>query len=166
MAPRGPAPRAGGGPVALSTELLEELLLPAPPPKEEAPPAAGPLRFTLNGAAVVAAPGELEDPGASLAAFVRARGLTGTKVCCDEGGCGACTVLLREAGGSAPFRAVNACLTPVGSLHGREVVTAEGLGGGSLPLSKVQAALAAGNGVQVRDMRSLVCVLLCESAED
>ena len=49
-------------------------------------------------------------------------GLTGTKQGCDyEGECGACTVLLDG-------HAVRACLTPIGKVANRSVMTVEGLG--------------------------------------
>ena len=49
-------------------------------------------------------------------------GLTGTKQGCDhEGECGACTVLLDG-------EPVRSCLTPVGKVAGRRVMTVEGLG--------------------------------------
>jgi len=51
--------------------------------------------------------------------------LTGTKVGCDAGDCGACTVLLDG-------RPVCACLTPVAQVAGRDVVTVEGLAKGTL----------------------------------
>jgi CO/xanthine dehydrogenase Mo-binding subunit/aerobic-type carbon monoxide dehydrogenase small subunit (CoxS/CutS family) len=47
-------------------------------------------------------------------------GLTGTKVGCDAGDCGACTVLLDD-------KPVNACMVPIGRLNGHSVVTIEGL---------------------------------------
>ena len=58
--------------------------------------------------------------------------LTGTKVGCNAGDCGACTVLLDGA-------QVCACLIPAGQVEGREVTTVEGLAG-EAPLSKIQDA--------------------------
>jgi aldehyde oxidoreductase len=47
-------------------------------------------------------------------------GLTATKIGCNAGDCGACTVLLDG-------QQVCACLVPLGQVEGRDVVTAEGL---------------------------------------
>jgi carbon-monoxide dehydrogenase small subunit len=60
----------------------------------------------------------------SLLEVLRDRlGLTGTKECCAEGECGACTVLLNG-------RAVNACLVLAVECDGEAVQTIEGLGTG------------------------------------
>jgi hypothetical protein len=54
-------------------------------------------------------------------------GLTGTKLGCGEGGCGACTVMLSHyEGGKVVHRAVNACLCPLYAIEGMHVVTVEG----------------------------------------
>lgn len=73
------------------------------------------IRFSLNGALVeVDAP-----PTERLSETLRERlGKTGTKVGCDAGDCGACTVLLDGA-------AVCACLTPAARVSGRLVTTIE-----------------------------------------
>jgi aldehyde oxidoreductase len=83
--------------------------------------AAGTVRvgFTLNGRAVSVA----VDPMRRLSAVLRdTLGLTGTKVGCDAGDCGACTVLLDG-------EAICACMVQAGRLEGVTVETVEGLGG-------------------------------------
>ena len=58
-------------------------------------------------------------------------GLTGTKETCSEGDCGACTVALGElADELLVYRAVNSCILPAARLHGRHVITVEGLAAG------------------------------------
>jgi aerobic-type carbon monoxide dehydrogenase small subunit (CoxS/CutS family) len=60
--------------------------------------------------------------GTSLAHVLREQlGLTGTKVACNEGHCGACTVQLDGV-------PILSCLTLVHTVEGREVTTIEGLG--------------------------------------
>jgi len=59
--------------------------------------------------------------------------LTGTKKGCNEGACGACTVLLDGA-------RVNACMTLAASCDGRDVTTVEGLAAADGTLDAVQRA--------------------------
>lgn len=82
------------------------------------------------------------DPAESLLRWLRRQRLTGTKEGCGDGDCGACTVTLleRDGDGRAHFRAVNACLLPMGLMAGREVFTVEALAEGET-LHPVQQAM-------------------------
>ncbi|THU40608.1 2Fe-2S iron-sulfur cluster binding domain-containing protein [Niastella caeni] len=68
-------------------------------------------------------------PGMVLLDFVRYhQHLTGTKVGCNEGDCGACTLLVGElVNNELQYRSLTSCLTPLGNVHGKHVVTIEGL---------------------------------------
>src|ERR1700748_1674880 len=81
--------------------------------------------------------------------FLRDHGLTGCKEGCAEGECGACSVLVARPGVTAPTEwiAINACLVPIASLDGQEVITAEGLGSAD-SLHPVQHEMAARGGSQ------------------
>jgi CO/xanthine dehydrogenase Mo-binding subunit/aerobic-type carbon monoxide dehydrogenase small subunit (CoxS/CutS family) len=61
-------------------------------------------------------------------------GLTGVKVGCDAGDCGACTVLIDG-------EPVCACLTPVGQAEGRSIETIEGLNDDEAVVAQLRAAL-------------------------
>jgi len=75
------------------------------------------VAFTVNGRKVLAH----SSPITRLADVLRDElGLTGTKIGCNAGDCGACTVLLDG-------RQVCSCLTPLAQAEGREVTTVEGL---------------------------------------
>ena len=76
-----------------------------------------PLAATVNGRGVAF----VSSPALRLSETLRDElGLTGTKVGCDAGDCGACTVLLDGA-------PVCACLTPLAQVENSDVITVEGL---------------------------------------
>ncbi|TKJ37611.1 hypothetical protein CEE37_13950 [candidate division LCP-89 bacterium B3_LCP] len=54
--------------------------------------------------------------------------LNGTKESCSEGDCGACTIALGTVeDGEMKYRAVNSCILPAVRLHGKHIITIEGL---------------------------------------
>ncbi|KAL0116975.1 hypothetical protein PUN28_010089 [Cardiocondyla obscurior] len=78
-------------------------------------------------------------------------GLTGTKLGCAEGGCGACTVMISKynrVAGKIIHLAVNACLTPICAVHGLAVTTVEGIGSTRIKLHPVQERIAMAHGSQ------------------
>ncbi|MCB1335088.1 MAG: xanthine dehydrogenase small subunit [Roseivivax sp.] len=101
------------------------------------------VTFLLNGESVevTGAP-----PTRTLLDWLReTRRLTGTKEGCNEGDCGACTVMVTDARGS---RAVNACILFLPQLHGKAVRTVEGIAGPGGALHPVQQAMIDHHGSQ------------------
>ena len=95
-------------------------MAPDPPPR---PAVRQPVELRVNGASESL----LVDTRTSLLDLLRdTLGLTGSKKGCDQGQCGACTVLLDG-------RRVNACLVLAVAHDGAEVVTVEGLADGDEP---------------------------------
>jgi len=93
------------------------------------------------------------EPAASaLLDFVRYHEhLMGTKIGCREGDCGACTVLvgeLVEDGQRIAYQSMTSCLTPLGNVHGKHVVTVEGINQAGGQLTPVQQAIVDHNGAQ------------------
>jgi len=73
---------------------------------------------------------------------------TGTKEGCNEGDCGACTiVLVRVEDGKRVYRPVNACITFLGMADGAEVLTVEDLAQGPT-LHPIQQAMVDHHGSQ------------------
>ncbi|XP_077623705.1 xanthine dehydrogenase/oxidase-like [Crocuta crocuta] len=110
------------------------------------------LVFFVNGKKVVE---KNADPETTLLAYLRRKlGLSGTKLGCGEGGCGACTVMLskydRFQNKIIHFSA-NACLAPICSLHHVAVTTVEGIGSTKSRLHPVQ--VTGGNGILCQGCR-------------
>ena len=94
------------------------------------------IAFRLNGTPVRL---RAQDPTRTLLDWLRCeRGLMGTKEGCNEGDCGACTVMLSDAAGA---RAVNACILLLAQVHGKAVRTVEGIAAPDGTLHPVQRAL-------------------------
>ncbi len=101
------------------------------------------IAFTLNGTPVRVADAA---PTRTLLDWLREeRGLTGTKEGCNEGDCGACTVMVTDEGGP---KALNACILFLPQLQGKAVRTVEGIAGPDGRLHPVQRAMVAEHGSQ------------------
>ena len=99
--------------------------------------------FVLNGTAVDIAD---QPPTRTLLDWLReSRGLNGTKEGCNEGDCGACTVMVSDERGT---RALNACILFLPQLHGKSVFTVEGLRAPDGALHPVQDAMITHHGSQ------------------
>jgi xanthine dehydrogenase YagT iron-sulfur-binding subunit len=99
------------------------------------------MRLVINGTAH-----QLDVAGhETLLGVLRDRlALTGTKLSCERGECGACTVMLRSRG---VRRTVYACLTLAAACDGAEVTTIEGLAAKGA-LHPLQQAFIAHDAVQ------------------
>jgi xanthine dehydrogenase small subunit len=103
--------------------------------------------FELNGQTVIV---NDVDPHCTLLQWLRGSGRTGSKEGCAEGECGACAVALlaRDVDGKPRYEAVNSCLVSLPDVHGRTVVSVEGLAAAAGPLHPVQQALVESGGSQ------------------
>jgi xanthine dehydrogenase small subunit len=101
------------------------------------------IAFLLNGTPVRLA---AQPPTRTLLDWLRdVRGLTGTKEGCNEGDCGACTVMVTDPHGT---RALNACILFLPQLHGKSLRTVEGLSAPDGTLHPAQTAMIDHHGSQ------------------
>lgn len=108
------------------------------------------LYMMVNGKEYSVGAGQV-DPEQTLLSFLREKGLTGTKLGCGEGGCGACTVTVSSFDshvGKVVHKAVNACIAPVCAMDGCNVLTVEGIGQTYNTMHPVQKRLADCHGSQ------------------
>jgi xanthine dehydrogenase small subunit len=84
-----------------------------------------------------------------LSSYLRyERGATGTKVVCEEGDCGACSIMLgRMVNGEIKYNVVNSCIQFMYQLDCTHIVTIEGLKVNG-ELNQVQEAMVACHGAQ------------------
>jgi len=107
-----------------------------------------PVRFVLRGQVVTVAPDVPHTM--TVLEYLRTRlRRTGSKEGCAEGDCGACTVVVAEAGtdGKLRHRAVNACILFVHQLDGKALFTVDDLADGE-KLHPVQQAMVETHGSQ------------------
>ena len=101
------------------------------------------IEFLLNGETVTVVD---DSPTRTLLDFLREKlGLTGTKEGCNEGDCGACSVMITDGDGA---KALNACLLFLPQLHGKSVRTVEGLAAPDGTLHPVQSKMIDHHGSQ------------------
>nr|WP_321221947.1 FAD binding domain-containing protein [uncultured Psychroserpens sp.] len=82
------------------------------------------ITFILNNKTIKTS----EHSGTTLLDFVRyQQRLTGTKIGCREGDCGACTLLVGTLkGDTIEYQSITSCISPLGNAHGKHIVTVEG----------------------------------------
>jgi len=96
------------------------------------------VEFNLNGRDVTVD----VMPGRILADMLREDlGLTGTKIGCEVGECGACTVIIDG-------QTANSCLIPAAAIQGKSIVTIEGVSPEGGPIHPIQEAFIEAGAVQ------------------
>lgn len=124
---------------------------------------SGSIFFYLNGQARTVRPHEAF---LTLAQYLRQNaGATGTKIVCEEGDCGSCTVLVgRPDGDALRYAPLNSCIQFVYHANGTHIVTVEGLAPEGA-LHPVQEAMIACHGAQCGYCTPGFVVAMCALAE-
>jgi xanthine dehydrogenase small subunit len=107
------------------------------------------VRFLLNNDVETI---ENIDPNLTVLQYLRdIQFKSGTKEGCASGDCGACTVVLAELDSDnlsqLHYKSINACITFVGNLHGKQLITVENLKSGA-KLHHAQQTLVDSHGTQ------------------
>ncbi|KAJ7379816.1 hypothetical protein OS493_012563, partial [Desmophyllum pertusum] len=107
------------------------------------------INFFVNGRKVTERNAQ---PETTLLQYLRNHlGLTGTKLGCSEGGCGACTVMISKydhENKKIKHFSANGCLLPLCAVDGMAVTTVEGIGSTKTALHPVQERIAKSHGSQ------------------
>lgn len=83
------------------------------------------IEFILNNKPIKTS----KNSGKTLLDFIRyEQRLSGTKIGCREGDCGACTVLVGSLKDdqNIEYQSITSCISPLGSAHGKHIITVEG----------------------------------------
>lgn len=122
----------------MSRSIIGNLSLPAPQIK------SGVIQFILNQHTIQTGLPE----GSTVLDFVRYhKRLSGAKIGCREGDCGACTVLVGDMENDRlVYRSMTSCLMPLRNARGKHIVTVEGIN--AEQLTPVQQAMVDTNGAQ------------------
>ena len=105
-------------------------------------PVSSAVQFVLDGDVV-----RIDDPAPTRSVLQYLREdlvRCGTKEGCAEGDCGACTVVVAELDSSSSklsYKAVNACIQFLPTLHGKALFTVESVSAAGTPLHPVQQAM-------------------------
>jgi len=126
-----------GSAAATAGLIVSPLLAQQPPKTRAADPHAIPISLDVNGKVHTL---KLDPRTTLLDALREHLDLTGAKKGCDQGACGACTVL-------ADGRRINSCITLAAMHQGQKIITIEGLATGA-GLHPVQAAFIRNDGFQ------------------
>ncbi|XPF94749.1 xanthine dehydrogenase small subunit [Colwellia sp. RE-S-Sl-9] len=90
--------------------------------------ANGALQFLLNDEIVTL---DHFDPNLTVLQYLRnIENKTGTKEGCASGDCGACTVVVAELSNTSTdlaYKSINSCITFLGAMHGKQLITVEHL---------------------------------------
>jgi len=101
------------------------------------------VTFLLNGEVVNA---EVKSSDTLLNFLRDVKELAGTKEGCNEGDCGACSVIVTDTTGKA--KTTNSCITLMPQIHGKAVRTVEGISGPDGSLHPIQKSIVKNHGSQ------------------